>query len=428
MKKRAYISGFDSNIVLHLKKFMDVRVWMHDEAGCTHHVGKLTSLDFPIESLPASPVDRDCYHNVYGSLPVFIDIYSRSFPYYEKSYHGLLNAFNLLFGYCYRLLTSERIEYVVFANIPHEAVDFIVERIARYLKLPVLMCHQSPFPDRFWVLRDLNDFGRFAEIPELSSNEHYRLEREFNWFYMQTGDYQYGAKKLLKDILVAPLSFPYAFYKYKKAFDFRRNLERRIAPNISLDCKYVYFPLHLQPELTTSALGGIYSDQLLALERLDEVLPADWLIYVKENPKQTDMQRDAEFFQRLEMLRNVRIVPMATNSLELIRASQFVATITGTAGWEAISLGKKTLVFGLPWYRYLPGVFRFDAGFSIDTLCAAETADPLVLEAAVRKLLGKAAEGVVDPLYCVLVEAYANEKNALKVARAVEVLVCSDEA
>ena len=42
--------------------------------------------------------------------------------------------------------------------------------------------------------------------------------------------------------------------------------------------KYVYFPLHVQPEMTTDTLGGIYEDQLLALERLDRILPDDWCI------------------------------------------------------------------------------------------------------------------------------------------------------
>jgi capsule polysaccharide export protein KpsC/LpsZ len=35
-----------------------------------------------------------------------------------------------------------------------------------------------------------------------------------------------------------------------------------------------------------------------------------------------------------------------------------VATGTGTAGWEAILRGKPTIIFGYPWYRDFPGLFR----------------------------------------------------------------------
>jgi hypothetical protein len=197
-------------------------------------------------------------------------------------------------------------------------------------------------------------------------------------------------------------------------------LKRHIQPEIDLDRKYVYFPLHLQPELTTSALGGIYVDQLLALERLSEILPLDWLVYVKENPKQTEMQRDAGFFQRMARLKNVILVPMESDSLALIRASQFVATITGTAGWEAISLGKKALIFGACWYQHLPGVFRYTPSLTLNEIMSSPAIPSSSLEAATAQLLCMAGCGVVDPEYSILVEGYDDRENARQVAGAIQ--------
>ena len=52
----------------------------------------------------------------------------------------------------------------------------------------------------------------------------------------------------------------------------------------------------MQPEMTTSAIGGEFRDQLLALEKLSNILPSGVKIYVKENPKQTLMHEDHYFF------------------------------------------------------------------------------------------------------------------------------------
>lgn len=60
------------------------------------------------------------------------------------------------------------------------------------------------------------------------------------------------------------------------------NMLKKYSRKIDLNLKYVYFPLHLQPEMTTSVLGGIYSDQVLAIERLAKIIPSDWYIYVKK--------------------------------------------------------------------------------------------------------------------------------------------------
>lgn len=54
---------------------------------------------------------------------------------------------------------------------------------------------------------------------------------------------------------------------------------------------FVYFPLHLQPEMATLPLGGRFNDQILAVECLRSLLSPDWNIIIKENPHQTCYQR-----------------------------------------------------------------------------------------------------------------------------------------
>ncbi|MDO8562110.1 MAG: hypothetical protein Q7S05_04800 [bacterium] len=128
---------------------------------------------------------------------------------------------------------------------------------------------------------------------------------------------------------------------------------------------YVYFPLHYQPELTTSPLGGVYVDQLLAIKTAAAALPEGWEIYVKEHPAQlgvhggnTTPARYVDFYKSIAELPNTRLVPINTNTFKLIDNAQATATLTGTAAWESVLRGNPALVFGYPWFMHAPGILR----------------------------------------------------------------------
>lgn len=132
--------------------------------------------------------------------------------------------------------------------------------------------------------------------------------------------------------------------------------------------KYVYFPLHLQPEFSTNPLGGQLKDQLLVLELLAASLPSGWKIYIKEHPTEWPVAgtrfhpyRFSSYYRTMARFSCVQFVPITTDTFELIRHAQAVATVSGTAGFEALLRGKPALIFGFPWYMFAPGVFRVDS-------------------------------------------------------------------
>ena len=174
--------------------------------------------------------------------------------------------------------------------------------------------------------------------------------------------------------------------------------------------KYVYFPLHLQPEATTAFYGGVFCDQALALELLSKKLPEDWVIYVKENPKQTEFMRDEAFFARLKQIDNLQVTPWNENTFKLIENSRFVATITGTAGWEAICGGKPALVFGKAWYQNFEGAFKWHNDLDLREI-ANYRIDHTKLESDYNHLVSRMATGIIDPEYICEVPDYDEGKN-----------------
>lgn len=130
--------------------------------------------------------------------------------------------------------------------------------------------------------------------------------------------------------------------------------------------KYVFFAMHYQPERTTSPQGDVFRDQLMAIEALASALPEGWVVAVKEHPRQfrgwanSLHARSKEYYQKMKSISNVRVIGLGVPSGELIRSSQAVATIGGTAGWEALAYDKPVMAFGWTWYSGCPGVFDVD--------------------------------------------------------------------
>lgn len=144
--------------------------------------------------------------------------------------------------------------------------------------------------------------------------------------------------------------------------------------------KYIYLPLQFQPERSTSPLGKMFVDQILAAEILSDSLPPDWVIYLKEHPQQWwfnginyTAHRYQGYYQKLAALKNVFLVPSNTDTFKLIDHSQIVATITGTPAWEAALRQKPALIFGYPWFRNCPGVFRVNNVASVRQVLAKIT-------------------------------------------------------
>lgn len=126
---------------------------------------------------------------------------------------------------------------------------------------------------------------------------------------------------------------------------------------------YILVPLHFQPERTTNPMGGFYSNQLRMVDLLASCLPDGWEIYVKEVPSifwphiTKQSFRSREYYDHLVHTTGVRVIDYNVDPFLLIDKSEIVATVTGTAAWEAVLRGKPALAFGYAWYLGCEGIF-----------------------------------------------------------------------
>ena len=391
----------------------------------------------------------------------FIDHMSRRAHEGQKNHQlRALDEYHNYFSIHYDALAAELIErkvtHVLMMDIPHRAYDTSLYHIANALNIPTYVMAQSLFGDRFFSMKTVEQNGVFRTV-EVSPPFSIEKKEECSYFYMgnigknneRRGrfDIKRGMKLInfikrqpIIEMLNPFLSFsyiktinkimgkfphwrdPFAEFFDTSEMDYFCHLMKFENKPPNLEGRFVYFPLQLQPEMTTSALGGRFVDQAYAIERLSAILPDDVRILVKENPKHGAYRRGPMFFHRLRRIAKVEFLPSYSDTNQLVKRSMFVATVTGTAGWEAISLGKPALVFGIPWYRSFPGVIEYRDGVTFDEIMG-QNWERSELEERLGALLYRSHEGIVVPGYEALVQDYDEARNIEKVAHVIHGLL-----
>jgi hypothetical protein len=211
---------------------------------------------------------------------------------------------------------------------------------------------------------------------------------------------------------------------------FKRQLRRhyeRLAREVPLDMPYVFVALHYQPEQTTCPTGSVFVDQFVMVDLVAKSVPRDWLVYVKEHPYQFfeasigERGRSVELYDELAALPNVRLVPFSQSPFDLIDHARAVATVSGTAGIEAVLRGRPCLVFGYAWYRGCDGVFYTPSlaacQDAIDAIASGVRVDTRNVELFMEAV--EAAGSLVDLGFGTETEAVAPDVNADRVVAAI---------
>ena len=159
----------------------------------------------------------------------------------------------------------------------------------------------------------------------------------------------------------------WALIKKNIIFKLRHNKHSKFLTNITLheipkDQKYVYFPLHVEPERTLSIESPFYTNQLTLLPLIAKSLPLGYKLLIREHPLMgtTERGRPESFYQTILDMPNVSLVDSSVPSHEIIENASLVITINGSSGLEALFLGKPTITFTETVYSFLPGAFTIE--------------------------------------------------------------------
>ena len=301
--------------------------------------------------------------------------------------------------------------------------------------------YQSIFPNRYFTVKNFEELGYFKnEIDIKTDLQNINIEKVKNIYAerikfkkklinerlsKKLSEKKIFSIKFLKDMIIDCLiKFKLIYRENEKHLNknYLENLKkieksREEIMNLVQNRKIIFFPLHMQPELTTSLLAGTYEDQILVLEKLNSLSKNKWIIVAKENQSQTHYQRNPFFFERLKGLKNVFFLKRSEETDEFLNKSDMIATICGTIGFEGLIKSKKCLVFGQAWYNNIHGVLKINNStdekqindFFYDQFDKTKFLNDL------KKLLSTCDKGVISSNYEFMVNNFDKNVNCSQI-------------
>lgn len=408
------------------------------------------AFDFPIDSslIEESSGNRSLALKMMDRIDPGNVVNDQSFGYNERVRH-----YNRLLSYWIKQFNRLNPDIVIFGGVPHQVHDYILYSVAKRKGVDTIVFRHTSLPNTFYLTESIEDSAdlpsdnelKNKEIPQETRSYLENLKSDYSSgkpSYMRNNNLDVGIRSMFQNInthlipsskeRIKELILNKNILRWNMHVDMKydsdkveesevswiqwlaflvksrlylRNLKKnydQMAVSSSFSNEYIYFPLHYQPERTTSPEGGHYVDQTLVASMLSSISD-NILIYIKEHPSQFDPQLKGQLgrkkwqYDDIVSHENVRLVPIDTDPYELIDNAVAVATVTGTAGWEAVNRGTPALVFGSAWYRDAPGVYDIktysDLGESIDSIRGLNTWNQEDVEEYVRKILSVGYRG-----------------------------------
>ena len=109
--------------------------------------------------------------------------------------------------------------------------------------------------------------------------------------------------------------------------------------------KVVYMTLHIEPEISLFWYSPEFSNVYEAIVWISKSLPVGVTLVIKEHPVSLAV-RSMHFYKFLSKIPNVKFAHIDSMSIDWIHCSEFVCTITGSVGTEAVYYNKPVISFG----------------------------------------------------------------------------------
>ncbi len=338
----------------------------------------------------------------------------RGVPTYFDSYDSRKDLFDRHCRFWNYILEHHQIDAVVHENLGQEGYDFVALQLARAKGIPTLVFNiTGQFPRVLFIQEDEVGLGKLDLGYKLKNRIGNEIENEDPRFIRRSlssikgspdaglrseskvGSYKTSVvtswlfdRNISKNKLNLGTSFRILGTKFTRffkspqrsirTFSRTRNLmrhtreaqreERRHVVQPNLEGNYVYFPLHFQPETSSSIKAKSFYRMREAVAFLADALPHNWTLIVKEHPHQFRrlLKREPGFFSQIAAIRGVQLIHHATNNEDIVRRARAVACVSHSSITANAALnGTPVISLGESHFREAPGYYSIEDSSSL---------------------------------------------------------------
>lgn len=349
----------------------------------------------------------------------FFDLYDRfgQIKLIYKPYYNFESMFSKFLTYGISIIGNDPNEVVViFNDIPHSPIEYLIYFLSKELDVKLIYFQTLPKLDDHsaWIqfkttgfegeessstLEGISTLNKSTD-KELMKNlsprfisylKNYSISNELqledNYMKSPTNMTQINTARSMKNnffyyvnklvYLISKGRFIRLAYKFITGFVInpieKIYLKRTMSKYISmLDNRLLieknhilYFPLHLQPEATSSPASNFFRNQLLIIKAFSDILGDDQLLVVKDHPAtfitssfdQPERRirfRNRKFYSSIANMNNVMLVDSSVSSKYLLSLCDTVVTLRGSICLEALINKKPCLIFENSFYMGFP--------------------------------------------------------------------------
>ncbi|MFZ4775242.1 MAG: hypothetical protein ACOYM3_07770 [Terrimicrobiaceae bacterium] len=109
--------------------------------------------------------------------------------------------------------------------------------------------------------------------------------------------------------------------------------------------RFIFYPLQYSPESSINTPAPYFLDQMRAIDAIRFAMPPDCTLVVKEHPS-CILIRPGSFVRKLQKTAGVAVAHFRMPTTEIIRRAGITISITGTATFEAMLLGRQAICLG----------------------------------------------------------------------------------